>query len=221
MNPAATLARAAPALLLLSAAPALAADSDFEFWMNPSVSFAVAGRTELELETAQRLRNSSRSRPDTYFGRLWLNHRASDTIRLGFAVERRVNDGAANETRLMQQVSGAWGILRARARLEQRFIDGADKTGLRLRTRLGVNVPLDEAGRWTGFADAEPFVTLVPTSRGGDTGMTALRTQLGVALEVSDRVELSLGWLRSQERQSGGRPDRIGHAPILGLEVGF
>lgn len=219
------IAAGAPAalalLLLVGAAPAAAADSDLEVWLNPSVAFGLGERNELELETAQRFRDSARGRPDTYFGRLWLNHQASDAIKLGVAIERRLNDGAANETRLMQQVTAVWGIIEARARLEQRFVDRANQTGLRLRTRVGLSVPLDEAGRWSGFADAEPFFTLVPTSRGGDTGFSGLRTQVGVGLAVSSRLDVSLGWLRMQETQSGGRPDRIAHAPIMGLELGF
>lgn len=206
--------------LLVAASPTRAGDSDFEFWLNPSVSVRLADRTGLELETSQRFRDSTRGRQDTYFGRLWVNHRASESIRLGFAVERRVNDGAANETRLLQQVSVRQGVLRARARLEQRFIDRADQAGLRLRTRLGVDVPLDEAGRWSAFADAEPFFTLRSTSRGDDTGLTGFRTQLGVGVALSDRVDMSLGWLRGQDIRSG-RPDRIAHAPILGLDIGF
>lgn len=206
--------------LIMAAAPVRAADSDVELWLNPSVSVGIGDRTGLELEMQQRFRDSSRRRPDTYFGRLWLTHRASDSIRLGLAVERRVNDGAANETRLSQQASGAWGVWRARLRLEQRFLDGAERTSVRIRPRFGVDVPLDADGRLAGFADAEAFFTLAPTSRGGTTGLTGLRTQLGLTYDASDRVRLSLAWVRQQDINRS-RADTIGHAPAIGVRIGF
>ncbi|WP_261388801.1 DUF2490 domain-containing protein [Qipengyuania gaetbuli] len=195
-------------------------DDAFEFWLNPSVSTDLDENTGIELETAQRFRSSEDGRVDTYFARLWLNQAISDELTLSGAVERRINAGGSDETRLMQQLSGSHGILRTRLRLEQRFVDDADRMGLRLRPRLGVSVPLDEQGRWSAKADAELFWTLRGNNVGSDEGITGLRTQVGVSYDVSDNLSLGLVYLRQQDFEDGG-PDEIGHAPLVSVEYSF
>ena len=190
------------------------------FWLNPSISFDLDDDTGLEIETAQRFRDADDGRVDTYFGRLWLNQKVADNVTLSGALERRINDGGRDETRLIQQMSTRHGILRTRLRLEQRFVDDADRMGLRVRPRLGVSVPLDEDGKWAFKSDAELFLTLRSTSNGGDDGLTGLRTQIGFAYDVSDRVSLSAVYLRQQDFEDGG-PDTVGHAPLIGLEFSF
>lgn len=213
------LAALIAASALIAAAPAGAADDNFEFWFNPSAEFDVDDDTAVEIETAQRFRDSDNG-PDTYFVRGWLNQSLSDAVTLSGAVEYRANDGDSDEVRLLQQASLRHGILRGRLRMEQRFVDGADRTGWRLRPRIGVAVPLDEAGRWSLDADAEAFVTMRSTSLGGQDGLTGLRTQVGVGYEVNGRLSLGLTYLRQQEIRRGGA-DTVGHAPLIGIELSF
>lgn len=210
------------AALLLASVPSAAAASDdaAEFWLNPSVAVDLDDDTGLELETAQRFRSAADGRPDTFFYRLWLNQKVGDGLTLSGAVERRINTGDDDETRTMQQLSLSKGVLRGRLRLEQRFVDDADRMGLRLRARLGIKVPLDGDDKWSLGADAEPFFTLRSTSVGGDDGLTGLRTQIALGREISDKLSVSAGYLRQQDI-SRGAPDRIGHAPILGIELSF
>lgn len=210
------------AALLLASVPTTASASDdaAEFWLNPSVAVGLDDDTGLELETAQRFRSAADGRPDTFFYRLWLNQDVGDGLTLSGAVEQRINTGEDDETRTMQQVSLSKGVLRGRLRLEQRFVDNADRMGLRLRARLGVKVPLDKAGKWSLGADAEPFFTLRSTSVGGDEGLTGLRTQVGLGYEISDNLLVSVGYLRQQDIRRGA-PDRVGHAPIIGIELSF
>jgi hypothetical protein len=56
--------------------------------------------------------------------------------------------------------------------------------------------------------------------RRGNEGLTGLRTQIGAAYEVNDRVSVSLAYLRQQDVDPDG-PDRVGHAPLVGLELSF
>lgn len=199
---------------------AAASDDAFEFWLNPSVSFGIDENTGVEIETAQRLRNSADGRADTYFARLWLNQDVTDDVTISGAFERRINDGGNDETRLIQQLSTRHGIVRTRFRLEQRLVENADRMGLRLRPRLGVSIPLDAEGRWSFKSDAELFLTLRSGNVGGDTGLTGVRSQIGISHEVSDRLALSLGYLRQQEIRPGAS-DVVGHAPIIGIEFSF
>ena len=207
-------------MLGLASAPAVASDDAAELWLNPSVSFDVDEDTGVEIETAQRLRDADDDRVDTYFVRLWLNQQVADNVTLSGAMERRVNDGGSDETRLLQQMTTSHGYLRTRLRLEQRFVDNADQMGLRVRPRLGVAVPIDADERWTFKTDAEMFLTLQSTRNGGDTGLTGLRTQIGVSFDVSQRLTLSAAYLRQQDFDNGS-PDVVGHAPIFGIEFSF
>lgn len=204
----------------LMASPAMAQNEAFEFWLNPSISTDLDEDTGIELETAQRFRSSEDGRVDTYFTRLWLNQDISENFTLSGAVERRINDGGSDETRLMQQLSGSHGIVRTRLRLEQRFLDNADRMGLRLRPRLGVSIPIDEKKRWSAKADAELFWTLRGNNFGSDEGITGLRTQVGLTYDVNDNLSLGLSYLRQQDFEDGG-PDEIGHAPLVSVEISF
>lgn len=214
------ICRIAAALFALTIpAVAAAADDAPGLWLNPSVAVGLDADTAVEVETAQRFRNAADG-PDTYFLRLWLVQDLTDRLSIGGAVERRINDSGADETRLIQQLNGKSGIWRGRLRLEQRFVDGAAQTAWRLRPRAGVNVPLDADKKWRGIGDAEGFFTLRSTRAGGQTGLTGLRTQIGVAHALTDQIGVSLTYLRNQDIIDG-RPDRVGHAPLLAIEYAF
>ena len=206
-------------ILLAAAAPVSAAEDNFQLWLNPSVTFDLDDDTGVEIETSMRFR-SAEDGPDTYYARLWLFQTLSPNFTIGGAVERRINDGANDETRLLQQIAAKSGVLRARVRLEQRFVDDAGQTGWRIRTRLGVNVPLGSDDRWALIADAEPFFTLRPTSSGGQKGLTTFRTQVGVNYAATERLELGLIYLRNQDVRDG-RQDRVSHVPLLTAELAF
>ncbi|MEE4349720.1 MAG: DUF2490 domain-containing protein [Pacificimonas sp.] len=207
-------------LLIAAALPAKATDEDFELWLNPSAVAALDEDTEIEFETAQRFRDSDRGRADTYFGRLWLAQGIADNMTLAGAAERRINDGGSNETRTMQQLSTRHGIIRTRLRLEQRFVDNADRMGLRLRPRLGVSVPVGGVEGLSFKADAELFWTLRGNNVGSDEGITGLRNQIGLGYDLSDSVSLSAVYLRQQDFEDNA-PDEIGHAPLIGVTFAF
>lgn len=205
------------ATLALTPYTAQAADEAAEYWFNPSVSFNLDQDTGVELETAQRFRSEADDRPDTYFARLWLNQAVAGHVTLSGAFERRINDGASNETRLIQQLSIQQGVVRTRLRLEQRFVENADEMGLRVRPRLGLALPVDDDKRLQFKTDVELFLTVRSARNGGDTGLTGLRTQVGFAYEANERLSWSAAYLRQQDINDRG-PDTVGHAPVIGIE---
>lgn len=206
------------ALALGAAGPALATDEDLELWLNPTASAAIGERTTFELETAQRLRQDPRD--DTYFVRAWWIREDSRGTEWSLGVEQRWNGPDEEEQRLLQQVSYGWQGFDLRTRLEQRFVSDDPDTGWRLRQRVGRSFPLGEGEQaWSLTADAEVFVTLASTEPDGQTGLTGLRTFIGVEREFG-RYEVSLGYLRQQDIREDA-PDRIGHAPFIGLSVAF
>lgn len=203
---------------LALATPALASDEDVEFWFNPSVSKAVDGRTSFELETAQRFRSDPRN--DTFFVRGWVKRDDDRDNTWGVGIEQRWNGPDQREVRLLQQVSYALGPVDFRTRTEQRFVSTDPQTGWRIRQRIGTSVPLgDSDNSWSLTADAELVVTLRSTTPDGQTGVTGLRTFVGVEREFG-RYEVSLGYLRQQDIRDSA-PDRIGHAPFIGVNVAF
>ncbi|WP_426052160.1 DUF2490 domain-containing protein [Brevundimonas sp. SL161] len=200
------------------ATPALASDEDMEFWFNPSVSKAVDGRTSVELETAQRFRKDPRT--DTYFVRGWIKRDDARDNTWGVGIEQRWNGPDQQEVRLLQQVGYELGPIDLRTRMEQRFVSTDAQTGWRVRQRIGTSVPLgDSDTSWSLTADAELFVTLRSTDPDGQTGVTGLRTFVGFEREFG-RYEVSLGYLRQQDVRDNA-PDRIGHAPFIGVGVAF
>ena len=202
------------------ASPAHARDEQFELWLNPSFETELDENTGFELETAQRFRDGAQGRVDTYFVRGWLKQDIAGDATLAGALEYRLNDGGSDEVRTMQQLSTSHGIFKTRLRLEQRFVDGADRMGLRLRPRVGIGLDLTGDGRWSAGADAELFWTLRGNNVGSDTGITGLRTTIGVDYAVSDTLTLGLSYLRQQGFEDNA-PDEIGHAPLIVLEQRF
>jgi hypothetical protein len=204
--------------LLLGPVAACASDEAAEMWFSPSFLLDLDDDTYVELETAQRFRSAADGRADTYFARLWLNQYFASWGKVSGAAERRINDGAANETRTLQQLTTSHGILRTRLRFEQRFVDDADRTGYRLRPRLGVAIPVMGNKRFKFKSDAEAFFTLRSNNEGGDEGLTAVRSQIGFGYDVNKTVSVGLIYLRQQDFQDDG-PDTIGHAPVFNLDI--
>lgn len=201
----------AAASLCAAASPAKASDEIFEVWLNPSVE-ADVGRGTAELETAHRFRDG---RDDTHFLRLWYGQDIAKGVTLAGGIEQRFT-GRIGEQRALQQLSLKHGVLRSRTRLEQRFVEGDDRMGLRLRQRIGVSVPFAQGGRLDFIANAEGFVTLRATNVAGQGGLTGLRTLVGIEYEASERVQLGLGYMRAQDFRRAAA-DRVGHAPMLSL----
>ena len=213
-------ARGLLCLCLVASTPVMASDEAFELWLAPSIRAPLDDNTGVRLETAQRLRNSNDGRPDTYFARLWASQQISRHVAVEGAIERRVNDGGRDETRLLQQVVAEHGIFRNRLRLEQRFIDGSAQTGWRLRPEVGVRIDLDRDAKWFFRADAEFFFTLQATAPGGQTGFTEQRSQAGIGHRFTPHVSASLSYKRVQAIRPG-RADVVGHIPMIHMDYRF
>lgn len=203
---------------LVCSTPALAEDNYLEAWFDGSVVAPLKGKTFVEFQTQQRLRGDSNPTGDSQVYRLWLGTKIGKVTAM--AGVHRSKEGSTRETRLMQQASYSFSgtPLKGRTRLEQRFVDDTGRTGWRLRQRIGVAIPLSSKDDgWTLSGNAEGFWTLRPTAAGGQTGLTGLRTFLGVERSFGE-VDLELGYTRQQNIRDNA-PDRVGHAPTLGLTI--
>jgi hypothetical protein len=121
----------------------------------------------------------------------------------------------------MQQVSGRYGFSRMRLRLEQRFAqNAAGRMGLRLRGRIGADIPLESSKTWFFSPDIESFVTLRNSSPGGDIGQSEMRVQLALTHKASETLTVKAGYLM-QTNLEQREVDTVGHAPIVGLHFAF
>jgi hypothetical protein len=206
------------ALAVSLSTPALAEENRLEAWFDGTISKDLGGGNFAEVQTQLRARGDSNPIGDTQVYRLWLG-RKFGSVKASAGLHRS-KEGSVRETRLMQQASynvGSSG-LKGRTRLEQRFIDDAAQTGLRVRQRIGYAVPLSsQKGGWKLAGNAEGFWTLRATSRTGQTGITGLRTFVGFERSLGD-LDIGLGYTRQQNIRKAA-PDRVGHAPTLSLTL--
>lgn len=206
------------ALAVSLSAPALAEENRLEAWFEGAVVKDLGSRTFVEFQTQQRFRGDSNPIADTHVYRLWLGRKFGKVTVMGGV--HRSKEGSTRETRLIQQASYslAGAPLKGRTRLEQRFIDDAAQTGWRIRQRIGVAFPLtSKDDGWTLTGNAEGFWTLRATSRTGQEGLTGLRTFVGVERSFG-KLDLELGYTRQQNIRDNA-PDRVGHAPTLGVTI--
>lgn len=209
---------AAAVFCLAASGMAQAQDEAEELWLNPSATKKIDDRTELEVEMALRYRPDPRL--DTHYVRVWVNRDDEHDNTWSLGVEQRYNGSDQREVRLLQQLKYSWGPIDFRTRTEQRFVSTDSQTGVRARQRIGTDVPLgDSNDSWTLTGNAEIFLTLRATEPDGQTGLTGLRTFVGFE-RTFGRYDLSVGYLRQQDIRDNA-PDRIGHAPFLGLNMAF
>ena len=200
----------------LSAAPARGADDEAQLWLNQQASIALDHDDDLLVELNERARGDSFG-GDQYQARLGIDHAVGGGVKLGGGITYQ-RSGTQDEFRTHQQLTFSRGVLTARTRLEQRFIDGDDRMALRLRQRVQLTAPLG-AG-WSALGYVEGNVTLRAGRGGGDTGLTGVRTLLGVRHDLAHNIVGTLAYVRQQDVRSGA-PDRVGHAPYIGLNFSF
>jgi hypothetical protein len=113
-----------------------------------------------------------------------------------------------------------WGRVRFvnRTRFEQRFLEGADGTSLRLRHMLRIVLPLGASQRWLLAAYDEPFFTLNDTEGGPQTGFNQNRAYLAIARRIGSHTNLELGYMAQYVRGSGSAEDVLSHNPVLWIE---
>lgn len=129
-----------------------------------------------------------------------------------------------NEHRLWQQVGyglpGAGKLaISGRTRIEQRYREHSQDTGIRLRQRLLLSYPIART-ELSVIAGPELFVEFVDTDWGARSGLREIRTQLALEWTVSDMLELSLGYLNQAELDPSA-PDSMDHHILIGLSRQF
>ena len=128
------------------------------------------------------------------------------------------------EHRLWQQASydigkGAGFQFAGRTRAEQRWRDGWNDTGLRIRQRVSAKYPI--AGTNLSLeGSSEAFFELSNTDWGAHSGLGEWRNQIVVEWELSNQLSIEAGYLNVFENEQSG-PDETDHHIVIGLARSF
>jgi hypothetical protein len=134
-----------------------------------------------------------------------------------------LNANQHNEHRLWQQIGfrlagdGKGVTLTGRTRLEQRWMEGSDDMGWRLRQQLRLTAPL--SGKVRAVAWSEAFVSLDDTSWGQNSGLDRCRNSVGLSVPVSKAVTIEPGYINQWVVRSG--QDRVHHIGNLSVTARF
>jgi len=204
--------------ILLAAAPARAHEEDRQFWVVQAVTARIDPATSIAAELSERARAAAAGE-DQLLGRITLTRRLLPGVDLALGVSAATSAGIG-EIRPEQAIILTHGPLSLRSRLEERMIDGVPETVLRLRERVLLQLPLDDAARWTLHASGEAFFQLNRGRPGDVTGFNTLRTQIGARHALTPALALTLLYQRQQAVRPG-RADGVSHMPVVLLAWTF
>lgn len=218
------LALVLPTLMLAS--PALAAEEDLQAWSATTASIPAGNRVVVWLEAQGRFSNDA-SRLGQLLLRPGLGYRLSPTTTafVGYAYVRTdpVGPVRTNEHRIWQQLSfraagdGKSLTLTGRSRLEQRFVAGANDTGVRFRQLMRLTLPIDSGVQAVGWS--EGFVALNNTDWGQRAGLDRFRNFAGVSVPLTKSMRLEPGYLNEYINATGS--DRINHIASMTVNLNF
>lgn len=213
-------------LALASAGTAYAADEDGQLWSIVNASRALDDKTTFNLDTQARFTNDA-SRLGQAIIRPSIGWKlgGSKTGSLGYAYVRTTPEGrpTTHEHRGWQQLSfrvagdGKGATLTGRTRLEQRWMEGRDGAGWRVRQQVRLTAPINDGVR--GVAWTEAFVGLNETGWGQRDGLHLWRSFAGVSVPISKTVTLEPGYLHQRAYRVG--PDAVTHAAAVWINLQF
>ena len=211
---------------LASAGTARAAEEDGQLWSIVNASRTLGDKTVLALDTQARFTNDA-SRLGQAIVRPSVGWRldSATTASLGYAYIRSTPEGrpTTHEHRGWQQLSfrvagdGKGATLTGRTRLEQRWVEGRDGAGWRIRQQVRLTAPLKDRVR--GVAWTEAFVGLNQTGWGQRDGLHLWRNFAGLSVPISKTVTLEPGYLHQRAYRTG--PDAVTHAAAVWINLQF
>jgi hypothetical protein len=211
--------RAATALLLpffnLTVA-AHAHKEETQYWANQGISTSLDDATTLAFDLSERFIDAPVARHQ-YLASVTMDRRVAPGVAIGggftWSQVRQVN-----EYRPFEQLTLTRGVMAMRTRIEQRIFDNADGAVWRLRERLQLAMPLDPTKRWTGTVNIEGFFNLNRTNSSATTGLTMVRTLVGIRRTLGRNLSLTLSYQRQQTLVANGE-DVVTHQPIMALAL--
>lgn len=211
----------------LAASPAIAADEDFQAWLSGTGTLALSPNIDATGEAHLRYYDDA-----GYLGQLLV--RPSLTYKLrdgwsltgGYAYVRTDPKGGATskEHRAWEQVgyrfvSNERMTITGRTRLEQRFFEGRDDAGWRVRQQVRAAFNLPQAGKVQALVWNETFYSLNDTDFGQRSGFDQTRTFVGASLPLAPGTTIEPGYLNQTVFRGG--PDQSNHTLAVNLFTRF
>jgi opacity protein-like surface antigen len=208
-------------------APPAAAADDSQLWTTASVTVKLSARWRISEEATARFSDARDGLYEIEANTL-LGYRVGDGVTLwaGYTHNPTYSSGhfAAMEHRAREQVTIdnlatlAGGRLAGRLRLEQRWREGLDGTGWRVRPFVRYALPLRKGGRTSVVLSTEPFFNLNTTTFQRTRGLDRVRTFVGISTPLARNVSLDAGYL-NQHSFLHNAPDVDDHIGSLTLNL--
>jgi hypothetical protein len=205
-------------------APALAA-SDAQLWANGAVNVKLSDKWRLSQELTARWSDNRNGLYEIESNTL-LGYRLNKSVTLwaGYTHNPQYAGGdfTVMEHRAREQVTFdgfariGQGKLNGRVRFEQRWREGVDGTGWRLRPYLKYSLPI--AGKTAHNLSAEPFFNLNTTSFQKRPGLDRVRSMVTVSTPLTSKLTGELGYVNQRGFVADG-PDTTDHAAYVGLAL--
>jgi len=106
-----------------------------------------------------------------------------------------------------------------RTRLEERFIEGRNRTAVRLRHMLRLAYPIGKSKKWSIVGYDEFFVNLNSVNPNPSVGFDQNRAFLGVNRKFNTYVNAELGYQNQYVGVDNPFPDRINHIILFTINI--
>ena len=217
---------AAAAAAIMLAAPASAAD-DAQLWTGGNVTVKLSDHWRLSEEITARFSDNRNGLYEIESNTL-LGYRLSKNVTLwaGYTHDPQyaAGDFTVMEHRAREQVTFdklaelGGGKLNGRMRMEQRWREGVDGTGWRLRPYLKYALPVRKGSRTAFVLSTEPFFNLNRTMFQRSTGLDRVRTFVGVSVPLAKTLAADAGYLNQHTFVRDG-PDTDDHVASVSLNL--
>lgn len=205
-------------------APASAA-SDEQVWANGSVTVKLGERWRLQEELTGRFSDNRNGLYEVESNTL-LGYRLNKVVTLwaGYTHDPQYSGGdfTVMEHRAREQVTFdgfamlGKGKLNGRVRLEQRWRDGIDGTGWRLRPYLKYSLPI--AGKTALNLSSEPFFNLNTTAFQRQSGLDRVRNLVTISTPLTGKLTGEAGYMNQHGFVRGG-PDTSDNIAYFGMSL--
>lgn len=223
--------RARPSLLALAllsiAAPAVAASDDPQLWTGATATVKLSDRWRLSQDVTARFSDHRNGLYEVEMNSL-IGYKVNKTTTVwaGYTHDPQYAEGdfRVMEHRAREQVtfdniaSLGRGRLSARIRTEQRWRDGVDGTGWRVRPYVKYTLPLKKGGKTALVLSSEPFFNLNSTPFQRTTGFDRIRNLVALSTPLSSKITAEVGYLNQYTRVRNG-PDTDDHVASVSLNI--
>lgn len=216
--------------LLTTAIPTAAfASDDAQLWTTANASVKLGGNFRLSEEVTARFSDNRNGLYEIEINTL-LGYKLNDNVTVWAGYTHDPNYAAGDftvmEHRAREQVTIdrlakiGRGTLSGRLRLEQRWREGADGTGWRVRPYVKYSLPLKEGGKTALVLSHESFVTLNKTSFQRVGGLDRMRNLIAINTPVAKHISAEIGYMNQHGFVPNG-DDTNDHIASVTLNFSF